>query len=71
MRALTEVESITGRWRDDHDYRQKPLDSVRPKRRSKGSGAGPESGEWENTLSSALSDQSRLAQQHGNEIAEG
>ena len=71
MTILTEIEGITSRWCDNHDCGEEPFHSVRSERRSERSSACPESWERENTLSSTLSDQSRLTQQHRDEVAEG
>ena len=51
LKINDEVESVTGRWCDDHNYGQEPFHEVRAERCAERAGGCPEAWVWQNTLS--------------------
>lgn len=67
----TKVESITGRWCQNHDNCEAIGDRVGANWRAKGLRLRPKPRPGEHTLTATLADDTGLAQQHGHKVAKG
>jgi len=70
LQINNEVESITCRWRKNHENCKTPFQDVWGQWCPERLGRGPDAGVWEDSLTTAFSDDSRGTYDDGDDVSE-